>query len=111
VRIGLIDTGINPEHEALAAGSLEIVPFDTQTNADSPSGRQHGTAVAAILLGDARSRTPGLLPDAEVVAVDAFFATAENGSPDERTDAYTLVRAIDAVGRCQTAGAGARTAT
>ncbi len=89
-RIGLIDTGINIDHSTLRDSRLALVKFAAGDRA--PSGRQHGTAVAAILLGSAQSRSPGLVPDADVIAVDAFY---RSNAGDERSDVYTLVRALD----------------
>ena len=66
--------------------------IDAVSQDRAKSGRRHGTAVAAILLGSAESRSPGLLPDATVIAVDAFH---RSGSRDERSDVFTLVRAMD----------------
>jgi minor extracellular protease Epr len=88
-RIGLIDTGINPDHETFAQGRLTIlsvVPDDLP-----PSRSQHGTAVAAILIGDPASRSPGLVPEADVIAVDAFHLVGQ----DERSDVFSLVGAMD----------------
>lgn len=97
-RIGLVDTGINPQHEALAGASLRLIPFDLGRAETASSSQQHGTAVAAILLGAAGSRAPGLLPDAEVFAVDVFFRGGPGGAvDDERTDAFSLVRGLDRV--------------
>jgi subtilisin family serine protease len=97
-RIGLVDTGINPEHEALAGAALRLVPLELGRAEAASSGRQHGTAVAAILLAAAGSRAPGLLPDAEVFAVDVFFRGGSGGAvDDERTDAFSLVRGLDRV--------------
>jgi len=90
VRIGIIDTGINPDHEAFAGRRLEVLSA-VEENA-RPSGLVHGTAVAAILLGTAESRSPGLLPDAELIAVDVFQRASAR---DERSDVYTLVKAMD----------------
>lgn len=88
-RIGLIDTAINDEHLAFAGGRIETIRLGM---GDLPeSARQHGTAVAALLVGSAESRTPGLVPGGELVAVDAF---RRDGS-DDRSAVYDLVRAID----------------
>jgi len=88
-RIGLIDTAINDNHLAFAGGRIETIRL---AGGDLPeSARQHGTAVAALLIGSAESRTPGLMPGGELVAVDAF---QRNGN-DDRSAAYDLVRAID----------------
>src|SRR5690606_16320367 len=71
VTIGLIDTAINPEHAVFSGGRIEVIRLSDTTL--PASGKQHGTAVAALLAGAAGSRTPGLLPGAEIVAVDAFY--------------------------------------
>lgn len=89
-RIGLIDTAINVDHTVLAGARLEIVRLDGDSQ--SKSGEQHGTAVAALLVGASGSRVPGLLPSSELVAVDAFqrFRKAT-----DIANVYDLVRAID----------------
>lgn len=89
-RIGMIDTGINSDHATFADSRLEVI--DMAGVGRRKSSRQHGTAVAAILLGSADSRSPGLMQEATVIAVDAFH---RNRSRDERSDVYTLVRAMD----------------
>jgi len=96
VTIGMIDTGINTTHAALAAAQVALTRVAPEDY--SASGAIHGTAVAAILVGDAGSRTPGLLPGVPLVAVDAFH----KASGDERADVYTLVQGLD-----QLIGAGA----
>ncbi|MFE3839598.1 S8 family serine peptidase, partial [Pseudogemmobacter sonorensis] len=96
-RIGMIDTGINPAHEALAGQRLHLHPFETGTEtgtgagAREAAGRQHGTAVAALLIGRLDSRTPGLLPLAELHAVEAFHRSAGQ----ESADAFAIARGID----------------
>jgi subtilisin family serine protease len=57
-----------------------------------PSDKQHGTAVAALIAGAPETRTPGLLPDAKVIAVDPF---PRGERADNRVDIFDLVRAID----------------
>ncbi|TIQ01951.1 MAG: peptidase S8, partial [Mesorhizobium sp.] len=47
---------------------------------------------AAPLVGGADSRTPGLLPHARLIAVDAFHRGERQ---DDRSDAYYLLRALD----------------
>jgi len=88
--IGIIDTGINLENDALKDRAVEIVAQSTRRTV--PSSQDHGTAVAALLVGRPGSETPGLLPDARVVAVDAFY---RDGGTADRTDVASLVEAIE----------------
>ncbi|MEE1655450.1 S8 family serine peptidase [Microvirga sp. CF3062] len=90
--IGLIDTGIDREHEALRGQSIEIVS-GLQLHGD-PSQRDHGTAIAALLVGRSGSSAPGLLPEARILAVDAFY---RDGGTADRTDVTTLVMALEAL--------------
>ena len=88
--IGLIDTGINRDHEALKGQSIEVLSgLELRGN---PSQQDHGTAIAAILVGRSGSSTPGLLPGARLLAVDAFY---RDGGTTDRTDVITLVRALE----------------
>ncbi|QRM30227.1 S8 family serine peptidase [Microvirga sp. VF16] len=88
--IGLIDTGINRDHESLKGQSIEVLSgLELHGN---PSQPDHGTAMAAILVGRSESSTPGLLPGARLLAVDAFY---RNGGTADRTDVITLVRALE----------------
>lgn len=87
--IGVIDTGLNAEHESLPRFRLEVVRI--APDALPPSGAMHGTSVASILIGQAGSRVPGLLPRASVIAVDAFHRDGR----DERSDVYSLLAALD----------------
>ncbi|MCV3736956.1 S8 family serine peptidase [Rhizobium sp. TRM96647] len=89
-RIGLVDTAINADHSAFADGRLEVLRLD---DAERPkSGEQHGTAVAALLVGGAGSRVPGLLPASELVAVDAFQRFRKTA---DIANVFDLVRALD----------------
>jgi minor extracellular protease Epr len=88
-RIGLIDTGINPDHDTFADGQLTVLSITAEDL--PPSDAQHGTAVAAILIGGADSRSPGLVPQATMTAVDAFHKV----DGDQRSDVFSLVDAMD----------------
>lgn len=88
--IGLVDTAVNESHAAFAGGRVEVVRLSDAEL--PPSGRQHGTAVAALLAGAPDSRAPGLLPGARLVAVDAFRRV--EGRADIAS-VYDLVRALD----------------
>jgi hypothetical protein len=89
VAIGVIDTGINPDHLAFSVARLDVRRLAPE--ALDPSRAIHGTAVLALLIGDPESRSPGLLPDTRVIAVDAFH----RAGGDERADVYTLAAALD----------------
>jgi hypothetical protein len=90
--IGVIDTGIYVEHDALKDQAIEILAQPTRRAIASL--HDHGTAVAALLVGRRDSPTPGLVPDARLVAVDAFY---RDGSTADRTDVTSLVMAIEAL--------------
>lgn len=90
VRIGMVDTGLNAGHAVLKDARIRVHRIDQGKGLD-PSGALHGTAVASLLVGRPDSRTPGLVPQAELVAVDAFHRQRE----DERADAFALVEALD----------------
>lgn len=89
VTIGMVDTGLNIDHEVLTGADIDLERLAPEDY--SASAAVHGTAVASILVGDPGSRVPGLLPGLPLVAVDAFHIAAG----DERADAFTLVRALD----------------
>ncbi len=91
ITVGVVDTGVNAGHDVFAGRRLEVLT--TRDGADAASELKHGTAVVALLLGAPESRVPGLIPDARVVAADPFTRAGR----DERTDAFGLVSALDAV--------------
>lgn len=90
--IGLIDTGIDREHEALRGQPIEVLPSPRARG--TPSKPDHGTAVAALLSGRSGSSAPGLLPGAKILAVDAFY---RDGGTADRTDVTSLVLALEAL--------------
>jgi hypothetical protein len=90
--IGLIDTGIDRDHPSLRRQSIETILM--RGPGHRASGRSHGTAIASILIGAPDSSTPGLLPRARLVAIDAFHRA---GRSEDRMDAFDLLAAIDAL--------------
>lgn len=86
--IGMIDTGINENHPVFAGADLTVRRLTNDQL--SASKASHGTAIAALLVGQPETRVPGLLPDVRLVAVDAFHRAGR----DERADAFTLVAAL-----------------
>lgn len=87
-RMGMVDTGVNTGHAALEGARIELHRMEDE---DPPSDLVHGTAVASLLVGDPESRTPGLVPQAELVAVDSFHRAGQ----DQRSDAFALIAALD----------------
>jgi hypothetical protein len=88
--IGMIDTGVDLAHEALHGQSIEAIPG--QENGKGAASPGHGTAIAALLVGRPGSSAPGLLPNAKLIAVDAFYREA--GTAD-RSDVISLVSAME----------------
>jgi len=88
VTIGMIDTGINETHETFAGARLEVRRLGRDDL--DPSRAIHGTAVAALLVGDPATRSPGLVPGARVMAIDAFHRAGS----DERVDVFSLIEAL-----------------
>jgi hypothetical protein len=90
--IGVIDTAINLDHDALKGQAIEVVARPAP-HAD-PSLPEHGTAIAALLVGRPGSSTPGLLPEAKLIMVDTFY---RDGGTADRTDVMSLVSALEAL--------------
>lgn len=88
-RIGMIDTGVNPDQPALSGQRLTVMEAG-RGERPAPTAL-HGTAIATLLIGRADSRTPGLLPEAELIAVNAFFTAGG----DDAADVYAIAEAID----------------
>ena len=87
-RIGMIDTPVNVDHPALAA-----TPIATLRTADAdsaPATPVHGTAVAALLVGDPGTGLAGLLPGTALIAVDAFHSAGR----DERAEVVAVLRGL-----------------
>ena len=88
-RIGMVDTGVNPEQPALRGQRLRVL--EAGQGERTAASALHGTAIATLLIGRADSRTPGLLPEAELVAVNAFFVAGG----EDAADVYAIAEAVD----------------
>ena len=91
--IGMIDTGLDAAHPSLAraVASSKIVTANFRQERNKPAPTEHGTGVAALLVGDAATGVSGLVPDVTLYAADAFYAV--DGQPV--TDTVSLLRALD----------------
>ena len=90
--IGLIDTAVDRSHPSLRGAALRIVPLPGRAD-HVPSDPAHGTALAALLVGQGAD-LPALAPRARLVAVDAF---SRGRLGDLRMEAWDLLAALDAV--------------
>ncbi len=92
LRIGMIDTPVSAEHPALAGARLRtdsVLPAGA-----APADGDHGTAIASLLVGNGADALAGLLPGAELVAVNAFRAAAKDAM-DSNTE--LLLAALDSL--------------
>lgn len=74
VKVGVIDTGYDKNHPALRGGPVRIhdAKIASQQRPLAPS--RHGTGVLALLTGNPKTTTAGLIPGAEFFMADVFFA-------------------------------------
>ncbi|MEQ8357654.1 MAG: S8 family serine peptidase [Kiloniellaceae bacterium] len=94
IQIGLIDTAVDLSHPAFAARRVTARSFIAAGVPPAPP--DHGTAVAAIIVGAPRSAVGGLLPAARLYAA-AIFSTQEDGRIAGTTDA--IARSVDWLGQ------------
>ena len=66
IRVGLIDTGVDAKHPALANAAIRMHGCD-----GAPTPAFHGTAVASLLVGKT-AEFEGMLPGATLYAADVF---------------------------------------
>lgn len=90
--IGLIDTRVDLDHPALRGASVRILNLPGR-DARAASHPEHGTAIAALLVGQDR-KLPALVPRARLIAVDAFQPGPRG---DTRMQAWDLLAALDAL--------------
>jgi hypothetical protein len=88
--LGMIDTGVNTGHAALAGVDVSTV----QVIADDrdPASALHGTAIAVLLAGRRDTRTPGLLEGVRLLAAEAFHRDSRGR---DMADSFDIARAID----------------
>jgi len=88
MRIGQIDSPVDTSHPALKGQRIEFRSFHKKTRKPGPA--DHGTAVAAMLIG--KSNWGGLLPGAELIAANMFEV---NEAGKVIGSGMGLLRAID----------------
>lgn len=79
LKIGILDTGADTSHPALAGRKIESKDFVTLAQGDSPAVPDHGTAVAAIVAGDPASEFHGVLPGAQLYSGAIFKISGLRG--------------------------------
>ena len=87
-RIGMIDSGVDVEHPALASANIESRSFVSK-GAELPDF--HGTAIASIIAAN-DAEYQGLLPNAHLYAAAVFEQDPERG---EIASTVSLLRALD----------------
>ncbi len=91
-RIGLIDSGLDQSHPALAEQSIELKSFiDPEKKTD---GLDHATGIAALLIGRPGVGTPiGLLPAARLYVAEVFQRDQDGGAA--RASSFRLSLALN----------------
>jgi len=91
VRMGMIDGGVDVRHPALAGQKVEYRSFHKKGRRPGP--KDHGTAIAAMLVGKPADKAwGGLLPAAELYAANMFEYAPKNQIVGS---ASGLLKAID----------------
>lgn len=88
VAVGILDTGIDHTHPAIRDRSSGVFVPEGRT----PAPTWHGTAVFALLAGNPRGGTPGLIPNADIYHASIFFS---DQSGDFATDTAVILQALD----------------
>lgn len=88
--IGIVDTAVDVAHPALVGAGIRRQAFVTEGR--DAAAADHGTAVAALLVGQPDSVVPGLVPRARVFAA-APFHTLPSGNAT--ADTVGLVKSLD----------------
>jgi subtilisin family serine protease len=91
VKIGMVDTPVDISHPALAGQKVTYRSFIRPQRTPAPA--DHGTAIAAMLVGKPdRQGLGGLLPGAELLAANIFTF---NDAGSEAADVVAMLKALD----------------
>jgi Subtilase family len=93
LRVGIIDTNVDHDHPTFATRKLQLGSFIPEGRLVAPNW--HGTGVLAVLAGDPKSGTPGLIPNADLFVASVFFKDNAGGFA---TDTVSLLKALDWMG-------------
>jgi len=88
IRIGQIDTAVDTSHPALHGQRIDYRSFHNPNRRPGPA--DHGTAIAAMLVG--KAAWGGLLPGAELIAANMFEV---NGTGQVVGSGLGLLKAVD----------------
>ena len=90
VRLGMLDSAVDLSSPALQGRQL----YTTRIASSAATARErvHGTAIAALLVGDPHSGFAGLLPEAKLFAADVF---ALDRQAQPYTDALKLAQGLN----------------
>lgn len=89
LRVGVIDTAVERHHPNFTTDKVKQGTFVSSGRTEAPNW--HGTGVLALMAGDPKSGTPGLIPDADFYSASVFFA---DGKEDFATDTASVVSAL-----------------
>jgi subtilisin family serine protease len=87
--VAIVDTAVDPTHPTLKGAAIAARSFLPE--GVDPAPADHGTAVAALLVGRVAPGAPPLAPGAKLLAAEAF--ALRDGRL--RADAAAVVRALD----------------
>ncbi len=91
IKIGMVDTPVDVTHRALAGQKIVYRSFILPSRTPAPA--DHGTSIAAMLVGKpGKDGFGGLLPGAELLAGNIFTF---NDQGAEMADVVALLRALD----------------
>lgn len=88
--IGIVDTAVDAAHPVLAGADIRRQAF--VTDGRDAAATDHGTAVAALLVGGPDSVVPGLVPRARLFAAAPFYTLP---SGNATADTVGLVKSLD----------------
>lgn len=91
IKLGMIDSGVDTSHPVLKGQDIEFRSF--HSNSASQGDSEHGTAVAALLIGKpAESGLGGLLPGATLKAANMFERSSTGANSG---NVVSLLRGLD----------------